>query len=256
MRPALAVAAAGGAGLVLGGARAGVRLAATGATAAVVAVRAGALPRRGGWERRRARLLQDGCRAVLGLHGVDVEVSGRVPDGPAILACNHVSWLDPLVVAASAPCSPISKLDVRGWPLVGPLAGLLGVIFHDRGDQASGLRVLRQAEEALREGLLVLNFPEGTTTAGDGVLPFRKGLFGLARRLGLPVVPMALRYRPADLAWTGRATFLPHYWRFAARGASRVTLRFGPPLAPDEAPDAGGLAAEARRRVATLLEAA
>jgi 1-acyl-sn-glycerol-3-phosphate acyltransferase len=167
-----------------------------------------------------------------------------------------VSWLDPLVVAAAAPCAPISKLDVRGWPLVGPLAGLLGVIFHDRGDHASGVRVLREAEEALGAGLLVLNFPEGTTTSGDGVLPFRKGLFGLARRLWLPVVPVAIRYQPADLAWTGRATFLPHYWRFAARGGSRVTLRFGQPLVPDKASDAVGLALEARRRVSDLLEAA
>jgi len=253
---ALAVAETGGAGGILGGVRAGARLAATGATAAVVAVRAGALERRGCWERRRARLLQDGCRAVMRLHGVDLEVSGRVPDGPAILACNHVSWLDPLVVAAAAPCAPISKLDVRGWPLVGPLAGLLGVIFHDRGDHASGLRVLREAEEALGAGLLVLNFPEGTTTVGDGVLPFRKGLFGLARRLWLPVVPVAIRYQPADLAWTGRATFLPHYWRFAARGTSRVTLRFGQPLVPEKASEAAGLALEARRRVADLLEAA
>jgi len=254
--PTLAMAAAGGAGRVLGGALAGARLAATSATAAVVAVRAGTMERRGGWESRRARMLQDGCRAVMRLHGVDVEVSGRVPDGPAVLACNHVSWLDPLVVAASAPCAPISKLDVRGWPLVGPLAGLLGVIFHDRGDHASGLRVLREAEEALRSGLLVLNFPEGTTTAGDEVLAFRKGLFGLARRLWLPVVPVAIRYQPADLAWTGRATFLPHYWRFAARGASRVTLRFGEPLLPDQVSDAASLAVEARRRVAKLLEVA
>jgi len=254
--PTLAMAAAGGAGRVLGGALAGARLAATSATAAVVAVRAGTMERRGCWESRRARMLQDGCRAVMRLHGVDVEVSGRVPDGPAVLACNHVSWLDPLVVAASAPCAPISKLDVRRWPLVGPLAGLLGVIFHDRGDHASGLRVLREAEEALRSGLLVLNFPEGTTTAGDEVLAFRKGLFGLARRLWLPVVPVAIRYEPADLAWTGRATFLPHYWRFAARGASRVTLRFGEPLVPDQVSDAASLAAETRRRVAKLLEVA
>ena len=256
MSPAPGAAGSGDPGLVVGGVRAGARLAATGAAAAVVVARAGALPRRAGWERRRARLLQDGCRTVLRCHGVAVAVSGRAPEGPAVLACNHVSWLDPLVVAAAAPCAPISKLDVRGWPLVGPLAGLLGAIFHDRGDHASGQRVLREAEGALRAGLAVLNFPEGTTTRGDGVLPFRKGLFGLAQRLGLPVVPVALRYRPAELAWTGRDTFLPHYWRFAARAGSEVTLRFGPPVLPDQAADALGLAIEARRRVASLLEAA
>jgi len=244
--------AAGGAGVV----RAGVRLAATGATAAVVALRAEAGRRAGIPERVRARALQDGCRAVLRHHGMEVEVAGQMPVGPVVLACNHVSWLDPLVVAASVPCAPISKLDVRGWPVVGALAGRLGVIFHDRGQPGSGMRVLREAEEALRWGLPVLNFPEGTTTGGDGVLAFRKGLFGLARRLWLPVVPVALRYQPGSLAWTGDATFVPHYLRFAARQGSRVQLRFGPPVHPAQHADAAALAAETRTRVLGLLEAA
>jgi len=252
--PTLAMAAAGGAGRVLGGALAGARLAATSATAAVVAVRAGTMERRGGWESRRARMLQDGCRAVMRLHGVDVEVSGRVPDGPAVLACNHVSWLDPLVVAASAPCAPISKLDVRRWPLVGPLAGLLGVIFHDRGDHASGLRVLREAEEALRSGLLVLNFPEGTTSLGATVLPFRPGSFGLALRAGVPVVPVAIAYDPPTVAWVGDATFVPHYLTLASRRRARARVRFGAPLASAQGGGAAELARAVRSEVLRLLQ--
>ncbi|MBK9518297.1 MAG: 1-acyl-sn-glycerol-3-phosphate acyltransferase [Anaeromyxobacter sp.] len=261
---ALAAAAAGGVGVV----RAGARLAATGATAALVAARARGVGRGGATDRlalragltvpsparQRARVLRDGCRAALRLHGVAVDVQGGLPPGPLLLACNHVSWLDPLVVAASVPCAPISKLDVRGWPLVGGLAGLLGVIFHARGDQGSGLRVLRQVEVALAAGLPVLNFPEGTTTDGAGVLRFHKGLFGLAARLGVPAVPVALRYQPAELAWTGDATFLPHYLRLAARGASRVALRFGEPVLATSHADAAEVAAEVRARVAALLE--
>ena len=124
------------------------------------------------------------------------------------------------MVAAHVPCAPISKLDVRGWPVVGRLAGRLGVIFYDRGNRSSGVEVLREAELALRDQVALLNFPEGTTTDGAGVAPFHKGLFGLAQRLGVPVVPVALRYQPADLAWTGDATFMPHYLRLAARGRS------------------------------------
>jgi 1-acyl-sn-glycerol-3-phosphate acyltransferase len=187
---------------------------------------------------------------------VEVDARGALPAGPALLACNHVSWLDPLVVAAALPCVPISKLDVRGWPVFGPLAGRLGVIFHARGDGASGLRVLREAEAALAAGLPVLNFPEGTTTDGREVLRFHRGLFGLAARTGVPVVPVALRYDPPDLAWIGDDTFLPHYLRLAARGASMVRLRLGEPLLPGGEIDAAALAAETRARVVTLLEAA
>jgi 1-acyl-sn-glycerol-3-phosphate acyltransferase len=249
---ALAVVASGGAGLV----RAGARLACTGATAAIVAARARRIRQDGGRARDRARALRDGCRAVLHHHGIEAEVDGLPPMGPALLACNHVSWLDPIVVAAHAPCAPISKLDVRGWPVVGTLAGRLGVIFHERGDWRSGLQVLRQAEQALRNRVALLNFPEGTTTDGAGVLRFRRGLFGLALQLGVPVIPVALRYRPADLAWIGDATFLPHYLRLAARGVSRVRLRFGQPLQPGLHPTATGLADAVRDRVAALLEGA
>ncbi|HET9553504.1 MAG TPA: lysophospholipid acyltransferase family protein, partial [Anaeromyxobacteraceae bacterium] len=232
-------------------------LAVTGATAAVVAARARSLSRRGARARELARAMRDDCQAVLRHHGIQLDAAGAVPPGPALIACNHVSWLDPLVVAACVPCAPISKLSVRGWPVVGALASRLGVIFHERGDGASGLRVLRQAERALEAGLPVLNFPEGTTTDGAGVLRFRKGLFGLARQLGVPVVPAAIRYEPADLAWTGDATFVPHYLRLAARGTSRVRLRFGGPLrsAADEG-DAAALAEASRERVVALLEGA
>lgn len=258
---ALAVAAAGGVGAV----RAGARLAATGATAALVAVRARGvgrasvvLPRSGLLDaspaRQRARLLRDGSRSALRLHGVEVDARGGPPPGPVLLACNHVSWLDPLVVAAVVPCAPISKLDVRGWPVIGGLAGSLGVIFHARGDAGSGLRVLRQVEATLAGGLPVLNFPEGTTSDGAGVLRFHKGLFGLAARLGVPVVPVALRYRPAEMAWTGDATFLPHYLAFARRGATQVALRFGEPVVAAGGEDAAALSAEVRSRVAGLLE--
>lgn len=241
-----------GAGLV----RAGARLAATGLTAARVAVKARRVRAAGARRPDQARLFAEGCRAILRGHGIAVEVDGGLPMGPVLLACNHVSWLDPLVVAAATPCAPISKLDVRGWPVVGPLAGQLGVIFHARGETASGLRVLREAEVALSTGVPVLNFPEGTTTDGRGVSRFHKGLFGLAARLGVPVVPVALRYQPADLAWIGDDTFFPHYFRLAARPASSVRLRFGAPVAARPGADAAALAATVREQVVALLEAA
>jgi 1-acyl-sn-glycerol-3-phosphate acyltransferase len=164
-----------------------------------------------------------------------------------------VSWLDPLVVASAVDCVPVSKSDVAGWPLVGRFASAFGVLFVDRGDVGGGIRVLRQAARALAGGLCVLNFPEGTTTAGDRVLPFSRGLFGLAARAGVPVVPVALAYAPRDLAWTGQATFLPHYLRLAAGGAARARVRFGAPLPPGR--PAAVLAGDAREAVAALLGA-
>jgi 1-acyl-sn-glycerol-3-phosphate acyltransferase len=144
--------------------------------------------------RERALVLRDAARRVLELHGVELEVDGPLPLGPAVLASNHLSWLDPLVVASIVPCVPISKADLSGWPVFGTIARELGVLFITRGDPRSGVRLLRAAESALVQGIPVLNFPEGTTTPGETVLPFRKGLFGVARTLDVPVVPVAIRY--------------------------------------------------------------
>lgn len=182
--------------------------------------------------RERALLLRDAARRVLELHGVRVEAAGPLPLGPAMLVANHVSWLDPLVVAGLLPCAPVSKMEVARWPVVGAIARELGVVFVSRGDARAGAVALRAAGEALARGVNVLNFPEGTTTDGHEVLPFRAGMFGLAVRLGIPVVPLAIRYDPASLAWVADQTFLPHYLAFAARRRARVRVRLGTPVVP------------------------
>jgi 1-acyl-sn-glycerol-3-phosphate acyltransferase len=203
--------------------------------------------------RDRSLVLRDGARRVLALHGLEVVVEGSPPEGPALLAANHVSWLDPLVVASALPCIPISKADVARWPLVGKLAMGMGVIFLSRGDTRSGARVMREAEDAFRRGLPVLNFPEGTTTDGSTVREFRRGLFGVAGRAGVPVVPVALAYEPRGLAWIGDQTFLPHWLAFAAGPGGRAFLRFGRPLAAMAAGPPEALAGVARARVLDLL---
>jgi 1-acyl-sn-glycerol-3-phosphate acyltransferase len=200
----------------------------------------------------RALCLRDGARRFLDLHGIEVRLSGPIPEGPALLASNHVSWLDPLVVAGLVPCVPISKMDVSGWPVIGAIVQELGVVFTQRDDRRSGVRVLRAARAAFGHGLPVLNFPEGTTTRGASVLPFRKGLFGVAREAGVPVVPVALAYDPVDLAWVGDDSFLPHYLRLAGGGRARARVRFGPAL-PAHA-DAAALARGTHAEVARLLE--
>jgi 1-acyl-sn-glycerol-3-phosphate acyltransferase len=170
-----------------------------------------------------------------------------------LIASNHVSWLDPVVLCGLVPCVPISKLDVAAWPIVGALARELGVLFVERGDGHSGMTVLRGAARALEDGLAVLNFPEGTTTRGETVLPFRTALFSVAHSANAPVVPIAISYDPPELAWVGEERFLPHYLRLAAGRRARAIVRFGVPLPARAHADGAALAAAAREAVARLL---
>ncbi|MCU1279880.1 MAG: plsC1, partial [bacterium] len=162
---------------------------------------------------RLQRIAIDLCR----VHGFDLRVEGILPSRPAILVANHVSYVDAPALASLVPCTVIAKGELRRWPILGSSAAALGALFVERGDAWSGARALRRAKHALEAGVSVIGFPEGTTSRGEDVLPFRRGLFGLARLTGVPIVPIAIHYSSPELRWYGDSWFLPHYLRTAMR---------------------------------------
>lgn len=203
--------------------------------------------------RSRAGRFRAAAAELAEIHGLEVVLRGSFPIGGAILVANHVSYLDPIVIASRVACAPISKGEVAAWPVIGAAGRSLGVNFVDRSCTWSGARALRRAHAALLAGAKVLNFPEGTTTDGTELLPFRRGVFGLARLTGLPIVPVALRYASPDLAWFGGATFLPHYLRTAAREALAVHVDVGSSILPDRLRSADDLARLTHQRIARML---
>jgi 1-acyl-sn-glycerol-3-phosphate acyltransferase len=203
--------------------------------------------------RARARELSWVAENVCALHGVRPLVRGAVPSEPCVLVANHLSYFDPLVIAALVPLTAVAKHEVASWPVVGELGRKLGVLYVERDNPASGARVLRQGITALAQGVSVLVFPEGTTSMGESVLPFKRGIFGAAMLAGVPIVPVALGYDRPDAAWVGDQTFFPHYVRSIARPCTRVRVDFLPPLS--HARTAAELAHEAREAIARALAA-
>jgi lyso-ornithine lipid O-acyltransferase len=192
------------------------------------------------------------ARRILEGHGVTVRVAGTLPVGRAIVVTNHVSYLDPLVVSSVVPCRSIAKGETRAWPLVGAGMADLGVLFVRRGDAHSGAVTLRRAMRALADGAAVLNFPEGTTTDGRSIGPFRRGIFGLARLAGVPVVPARLTYDEPAVAWYGGAAFAPHYARLCRVARVTATVRFARPMVVAESDDPTDAAHRARAVIAAL----
>jgi lyso-ornithine lipid O-acyltransferase len=181
-------------------------------------------------QRARTQRLRDVMAEVVRSHQMSIDVEGRWPTEPCVLIANHVSYIDPVVIGAVHPIAPLAKAEVNRWPLIGTIGRRFGAIFVDRADPMSGARALRQAQATLAAGVSVLTFPEGTTSDGEGILPFHLGAFGLAVLANVPVVPVAITYDSPELAWTGGTTFLPHYLRTAARSAISVRLRVGEPM--------------------------
>jgi len=197
----------------------------------------------------RARRLHEACAQIARAHGMRLSVRGALPAGPAVLVANHVSYLDPIAIAAFIGCAPIAKGEVSSWPIIGGAARGLGAIFVERSSSAGRVRALQRALATLRAGVPVLNFPEGTTTDGTRLLPFHRGIFGIARLAGVPIVPIAVRCE-RSLAWHGNAPFVPHYLR-TSMTEPVIELDIGRPIAATTSPDE--LAIVAHHRIAHVL---
>lgn len=187
-------------------------------------------------------------------HGLVVDTRGEIPRSAALIVANHVSYLDPIALLPHCPALPLAKAEVLEWPIVGPIAASLGVGFVSRNDRMARARALRRIHDLLAAGTPVLNFPEGTTTRGDRVQPFWRGTFGIAQRLGVPVVPVAIRYRDPAMAWFGGAAFLPHYIRAACQPRIDVTLSFCAPLPVRTGELPEDMAARARNVITRVLD--
>lgn len=165
--------------------------------------------------------------------GIRVVVHAPRSVGRALLVANHVSWTDILVLGSVARTAFVAKSDVRGWPLLGPLARLQPTVFVERGRRTAAFMQVTAVSKALGRGSVAM-FPEGTTGDGSAVLPFRSTL--LASAAGRPIRPVAITYRarrsadwgPAGLrawAWDGDKPFFPHFLRVVACGGADCEVR-------------------------------
>lgn len=181
----------------------------------------------------RARKVQWWSAKILRLLGISLEVEGKPRPAAALLVSNHVSWLDIAVIHAACPHARfVSKADVLRWPLLGWLIKSVGTLFIERERKRDALRVVHEVAAALARGETVAVFPEGTTGAGDTVLPFHANLLQAAIGSHTPVQPVALRYQEpgqrfsVSAQYINQMTLVHSIWRVVtARGLS-VHLRF------------------------------
>jgi 1-acyl-sn-glycerol-3-phosphate acyltransferase len=166
------------------------------------------------------------------IHGVEVIVEGTVPACPSVLIARHMGYVDPLAIVCTLPAALVARREVATWPVTEDMARRLGVLFVPRSSPHGGARVLLQAKRALEAGVSTLFFPEEACTGGHDVLPSSRGPIGLAARLGLPIVPVAVRYDDGSIRRLERDTFLPNYVRAATRPRIRAHTIYGEPIAP------------------------
>lgn len=181
-------------------------------------------------------------RIVRRILDVRVEVVGTAPGhGPLLIASNHVSWLDIVVLSSVAPLSFVAKKEVGAWPFFGSLARLQRTIFVDRNRRHSTGGSREELRQRLEGGDIIVLFAEGTSGDGRSVLPFKSAFFGAADVPEVLVQPVTLAYRghrnlpmtrrllPA-YAWYGDMDLAPHLLGALREGPIEVAVVCHPPL--------------------------
>lgn len=211
-------------------------------------------------ESSRQRLKQAWSRQLVRLLGIRIEPPGNALADleHGLLVGNHISFIDVFVINALLPSAFVAKSEVAQWPLIGWLARRAGTVFIERGSRKAAHLTHQHMLEALEAGRRLAIFPEGTTTAGDGVLPFHGALFQSAIDAAVPVHAVALSYHRADgtrseaPAYIGDVSLLDCLSSVLQAGSlvARVThaSSFSPPL-----PDRRHLAHRAHQAVARAL---
>ncbi|WP_410615936.1 lysophospholipid acyltransferase family protein [Amycolatopsis sp. lyj-109] len=208
----------------------------------------------------RERPLRLIFRGVLRAFGVRLDIRGgadflTAPAGRgALVVNNHISWLDVVAINALRPMRALAKKEIAGWPVLGGLVRRGGSIFLDRERLTTLPATMASLADALRTGALVSVTPEGTTWCGLASGRFTTATFQAAIDGGVPVRPIALRYRLADGRETSRPAFIgpesliASLRRVAAVRGLVLEIHVCPEIAPGRA--------ETRRELAALAEAA
>lgn len=193
-------------------------------------------------------------RWICKISGLNVSVVGEMETGQHIMfVCNHVSYIDIPVLGKTINGYFVAKSEVRQWPVFGFLAELNRTVFIERrGRKAAEQR--SQLADILGNGKNLILFPEGTSSDGSKVLPFKSTLFDAAfslsdeSDLNIKVQPVSIAYknfkgqkmtnaRRDHYAWYGDMTLAGHFWHWLGLGNIEVEISFHRSTTPHEFED-------------------
>jgi 1-acyl-sn-glycerol-3-phosphate acyltransferase len=211
----------------------------------------------------RRKLGGMGWSVLLAGFGIPIRCQGAPSQaGGTLFVANHVSWIDIPVLALLLDAGFVAKAEIGRWPVIGPLARRFGCLFIDRGVRA-GVRYQADAlDNHLSGSRSIVLFPEGTTSDGKTVRPFRSSLLAAAGQGSWPCVqPVTIRYRRRDgvalddcrrrgVAWLDEDELLPHAFALAGKGGVLAEVIFEEPVF---ASDRKELARMCQRAIASRL---
>ncbi len=195
------------------------------------------------------------ARVLTRIMGMRIRVSGSPPAPPFFLVANHLSYMDILLLYSQINCVFVSRGDVENWPIVGFVVGLANTLFIDRSAKKDVIRINGLIAQMLQHNDSLIVFPEGTTTGGDQILPFKPSLLEYPAQNNYPVHYATIQYRtppgepPATLAicWWGKMALPDHLFNLLKLPCFEANLCFG--ATPIQESDRKLLADQLRTRI-------
>lgn len=194
------------------------------------------------------------CGARVGVKGVPLKRD-------VFYIANHVSWVDILAISSASGTAFVAKAELAKAPIVGALARMNRTVFVEREDRLGVADQINRLRDALADNWSITVFPEGTTTDGVSLLPFKTPMLKVLEPPppGVMVQPVLLWYGGAvgyDIAWLGVESGKDNAVRVLSRnGSFKVIVEFLEPFHPRDYPGRKAIAAESRRRIEEALAA-
>ncbi|WP_225204734.1 lysophospholipid acyltransferase family protein [Novosphingobium huizhouense] len=200
-------------------------------------------------------------RMAARLVGARVRTHGTHLRRDVFFIANHVSWVDILALAGASGTAFVAKAELERAPVVGWLSKLNRTVFVSREDRMGVADQINRLKEALADNWSVTVFPEGTTTDGQSLLPFKTAMLRVLEPPppGVLVQPVVLHYGPVAewIGWIGEESGLANALRVLARkGSFRLDVHYLEPFHPRDHPGRKAIAAQARAQIEPALEAA
>jgi len=181
---------------------------------------------------QRAVWMQKSSRRILRVLNAQIRASGTVPKS-GLLVSNHLGYVDILVIASVTPAMFVAKREVSGWPVFGFFAKLGGTLFVDRERRTRVGHTTGEIDAALKDGSLVVLFPEGTSSDGKAVLPFKSSLLEPATHQVNALFASHVQYKIEDgevgeeaCYWRDEHTLVPHLLNLLGKKTVHAEVRF------------------------------
>lgn len=203
-----------------------------------LAIAAGVLPLVNAHQ--RGRVIRWWCRRLLSCFNIKVKVFGTPPDHTTqrtMFVANHISWSDIHALNSIIPVRFIAKLEIKSWPVFGYLVTKSGTLFINRTIRKDAARIVEMTTDSLKQSENVCFFPEGTTTDGTHVMPFKSSIIQAAIDANASLWPLTIYYPTTDgqpnltMAYAGETTMIESMDQILRLRYPVVELHFLEPIA-------------------------